>query len=81
MHILFDSKGQGRCIYGEVIDLALLGGVAISRASHVEPDGEGRWWADLNPVNGPRLGPFPQRSLALAAERQWLEENWLGTSS
>jgi hypothetical protein len=33
------------------------------------------WWADLLPVNGPVLGPFPARDAALAAELVWLEEN------
>ena len=45
----------------------------IRRASHVEPDEEGLWWADLAPMNGPTLGPFGRRSAVLAAEREWLE--------
>ena len=28
-------------------------------------------------VGGPVLGPFPHRSEALTAERQWLKSNWL----
>ena len=60
-------------IYSEDIDLAALGSPTISRASHVEPDQEGCWWADLSPVGGLSLGPFPQRSAALAAEHAWLE--------
>jgi hypothetical protein len=48
--------------------------VAIQRASHVEPDASGAWWADLNPVNGPRLGPFAYRSEALTAEAEWLHQ-------
>jgi len=43
----------------------------------VEPDQQGRWWADLSPIRGPSLGPFTQRSEALAAEHAWLETNWL----
>ena len=31
----------------------------------------------LAPWGGPRLGPFPKRSQALEAERQWLEQHWL----
>ena len=64
-------------IYGEQIDLHALGRPAISRASHVEPDPHGRWFADLSPVAGPKLGPFERRSQALAAEISWLETNWL----
>ena len=43
----------------------------------MEPDGQGRWWADLAPVAGPRLGPYTLRSLALEAEVRWLADNWL----
>jgi hypothetical protein len=75
LHI--DPGGAVRCLYGEAIDLSALGAPAIRRASHVEPDPGGRWWADLSPVGGPRLGPFPARSAALAAEQSWLEAHWL----
>jgi hypothetical protein len=44
----------------------------ITRASHVEPDAEGYWWADMGPSGGPVLGPFTSRSAALGAERGWL---------
>jgi hypothetical protein len=46
----------------------------IERASHLDPDAKGQWWADLSPVHGPTLGPFAQRSDALAAEVRWLED-------
>ena len=60
-------------IYDERLDLAGLGRVVISRASMVEPDGQGRWWADLALSGGPVLGPFARRSEALDAERRWIE--------
>jgi hypothetical protein len=75
MDLVIDNKGQVRCIYGETIDLAALGELSIQRASHVEPDHTGRWWADLAPTGGPRLGPFSKRSEALEAERIWLEKH------
>ena len=78
MQMLIDPTGTLRCVYDEAIDLAAFGTLAISRASHVEPDEHGRWIADLAPVAGPSLGPFEQRSQALAAEQQWLDEHWLG---
>lgn len=78
MKLIVDPKGQVRCVYEEVIDLTALGSVSIERASFVEPDDSGRWWADLAPVNGPRLGPFPLRSAALDAEKKWLEDNLAG---
>ena len=77
MDLLIDPHGQVHCVYAEAIDLRMLGVPRIVRASHVEPDESGQWWADLAPVLGPRLGPFEQRTLALAAEKEWLEKHWL----
>lgn len=71
MHI--DSHGRIVGVYSEAIDLSALGVVSIRRASHVEPDEQGRWFADLSPVAGPKLGPFTLRSDALQAEQSWLE--------
>src|SRR5436190_18374473 len=76
MDLIVDRTGGLRCIYDEAFDLAALGGLTIRRASHVEPDDQGRWWADLAPVGGPKLGAFDRRSEALAAERTWLEQHW-----
>lgn len=73
MQLIVSVTGRVRCVYDEVIPLASLGRLAIRRASHVEPDSSGRWFADLAPVGGPMLGPFPRRSDALAAERTWLD--------
>lgn len=77
MQILITPDGTLRCLYDETLDLTQLGPLHIRRASHVEPDDQGQWWADLAPVDGPRLGPFIHRSAALDAEREWLEANWL----
>ena len=77
MTIVVDPGGGMRCIYTEMVDLNSLGLLAIRRASHVEPDADGRWWAELSPVGGPKLGPFGRRTEALAAEHDWLETNWL----
>lgn len=75
MVLVIGADGVSRCLYGEEIPLGELGRLTISRASHVEPDEAGSWWADLSPVGGPRLGPFSRRSEALAAEREWLVEH------
>jgi hypothetical protein len=72
MELIVAADGVARCIYGEELDLRKLGKLQITRASHVEPDAEGCWWADMGPVGGPMLGPFTSRSEALAAERGWL---------
>lgn len=77
LQLLIGPGGVVRCLYTERIKLAVLGRPVISRASHVEPDSQGRWLADLSPVGGPVLGPFDLRSRALAAEQEWLETNWL----
>lgn len=76
MQLTVDPGGRIRCLYDEALDLAAFGPLAIRRGSHVEPTRDGRWTADLSPVNGPLLGPFPHRSAALAAERAWLLANW-----
>ncbi len=77
MRLLVQPDGSLRCLYDETIDLSTFGQPVIRRGSHVEADRRGRWLADLAPVGGPTLGPFVTRSEALAAERHWLEENWL----
>ena len=73
MLLVIDRRGTVQGLYGEALDLASLGLLSIRRASHVEPDDQGRWWADLRTVGGPKLGPFTLRSAALGAEVQWLE--------
>ena len=81
IQLVITPGGVVRCIYSETLDWAALGRVTISRASHVEPDQQGRWLADLSPVHGPTLGPFQNRSAALAAEHAWLEAHWLGRAA
>jgi hypothetical protein len=76
MQLIISPTGVIRCLYSEELDLKRFGRLTITRGSHVEPDETGQWSADLAPVGGPRLGPFPKRTEALEAERQWLE-SWL----
>ncbi len=78
MHVFISPGGDCRAVYDEALDLQALGHTKILRASHVEPTTAGWWTADLSPVGGPMLGPFRQRSQALAAELQWLAD-WLAT--
>jgi len=64
--LVVDASGRVRAVYSEAVDFELLGQVAIKRASHVEPDEGGRWWADLSPVDGQssarsRFAPRPFR--------------------
>lgn len=77
MDLLIESSGTVRCVFGEEIDLGELGQLSIRRGSHVEPTPDGQWTADLAPVYGPLLGPYPTRTAAFTAEVTWLQENWL----
>jgi hypothetical protein len=72
MELVVGVDGVARCIYDEALDLRELGRLQITRASHVEPDAVGYWWADMGPVGGPVLGRFRSRTEALGAERGWL---------
>jgi len=77
VELVCQPDGRIRALYDETIDLAALGQLSITRASHVEPDRAGEWHADLAPVGGPRLGPFCKRTIALTAERAWLTDHYL----
>ena len=72
MELVVGVDGGVKCIYDEALDLRALGKLQITRASHVEPDTEGMWFADMGPSEGPVLGPFGTRAEALQAERGWL---------
>jgi len=62
-------------IYNDALaDVLDLGDVDMRRVSHVEPAGRA-WTADMSPVGGPVLGPFPLRQDALDAEVAWLREH------
>jgi hypothetical protein len=47
MQLIIGPDGSGRCLYGEDINLGKLGALTISRASHVEPDASGQWFASM----------------------------------
>lgn len=72
MELVVGCDGGVKCIYDEALDLREIGRLSITRASHVEPDRDGYWWADMGPVDGPVLGPFRSRTETLGAERRWL---------
>ena len=74
MKIVITPQGTVKFIYQEQILLTpYLGKEAIERASHVEPDEKGMWWATIL-KDKKKLGPFLKRSEALSAEIQYLEE-------
>ena len=77
MELMVSPQGDVHCLYDESLDLSALGLLSIRRASHVEPTADVQWTADLSPLGGPVLGPFPLRSAALAEEEDWIKRNWL----
>ena len=73
MNVNISTNGTIRFIYADELQPMLeLGQPTVRRASHVEPTDDGRWTADLAPVDGPVLGPFALRKQALDAETAWL---------
>jgi hypothetical protein len=75
--LIVSPKGTVRFVYDDaLIPVAALGETKIERASYVEPLPEGGGWqADMGPVGGPILGPFPTHRAAIQAEREWLSQN------
>lgn len=74
IEIIVDSDGSIRAIYSDDVADVLreVGALDIRRASHVEPDQDGRWTADMTPVGGPVERGFTTRSGALSWEVAWL---------
>ena len=58
MQIIIEPDGTARCIYRKKSTWQRSAAPTITRASHVEPDQQGRWLADMSPVGGAVLGPF-----------------------
>lgn len=72
-HTIRINGGRVQFVYDdELVDLLHEGESAVCRVSHVEPSPGGGWTADMGPVGGCVLGPFPTRAEALVAERAWL---------
>ncbi len=51
MELVVKPDGSLQCLYAEQLDLTTLGPVTIRRASHVEPDDQGRWRAAVGPTD------------------------------
>jgi hypothetical protein len=81
MELVVDAGSGVRCVYGEELDLREFGKLQITRASHVEPDADGFWWADMAPVDGPVLWPFMNQTEVLQVERGWLVGHTVETAS
>lgn len=71
-------NGEVIFVYDDrLADLVKAGDFTVKRASHVEPDQVDGWLADMGPSGGPVLTGFALRSEALAAEKEWLNQNVL----
>ena len=78
MMITISTDGEVRFLWNDSLhEFAKEGDISIRRASHVEPNENGQWEADLSLCNGPTLGPYDLRQDALDAEVAWLEANHL----
>lgn len=79
MIISVDPNGNMTAIYDdELTDLFQEGSVTIRRASNVEADKNGQWWAEMLDGTGTKLGPFTKRQDALDAEKEYLERKLFG---
>lgn len=76
LDVFISPDGTIQFVHDDALHAAIVGDntteATTRRASHVEPDGNGLWCADLSPVAGPLIGPFKTRSEALEVELTWL---------
>jgi hypothetical protein len=66
-----NEDGSVQSLYNDSMELQEIGNINIKRASFVEPEGN-LWYADLKPINGPKLGPFKKRTDALNEEHNYI---------
>jgi len=72
MQLVIKPTGVLVGIYDDHLDYGEFGKPRIRRVSYVEPDVQGRWYADMTLSNGPTLGPFDKRHMAIIAELEYL---------
>lgn len=77
LQIVVGKKGKIRFIHDDDLAAAMapIGKATTQRASHVEPDTNGKWKVDLSPVGGPVLKGFTRRDHASNAEVKWLKRH------
>ena len=75
-------EGVATFIYTDALAPLLKEGKAtIQRASYVEPDDKGQWWATMKPFGEEVvLGPFTTRQEALDEEERYLEVKLFGAA-
>ncbi len=70
--ITFTPDGEGHALYTEAIDLAVIGQLAIQRATTIEFDNKTQYWRVRDPAGVP-LFNSPSRQQCLEWERQYLQ--------
>lgn len=77
IRIIRGHDGTLRYVYDDDVHkhLSKLGEVSIKRATHVEPDENGLWYADLSPVGGEKVTGFKTHQEAIDFELKWLNEH------
>jgi hypothetical protein len=65
VHVLkFDSAGQGHCLYTELLNLAAIGSLQITRASNIEFNNHSQQW-EVKDLNGKVLFTSLSRTACL----------------
>lgn len=70
--ITFTPDGTGHALYTEAIDLAVIGVLAIQRATTIEFDNKTQYWRVKDP-EGFAMFNSPSREKCLDWERQYLQ--------
>jgi hypothetical protein len=73
MVLTFDKKGNGHCLYGELVDLRAIGTLSCRRASHIEFDEETQQWQALSPDRQTVLFHDPLRTVCEDWEHDHLQ--------
>ena len=72
VHVLtFDVRGDGHCLYTELLDLSSIGGLEIVRASQIEFNNESQEWEVVSGSENNVLFSHPSRSACLDWEQQY----------
>ena len=72
LQIIFDTDGQGCCLYAETIDLSCLGRLQVERASTIEFDEHAQYWR-VRDSDGFAMFNSRSRTECLDWERQHFE--------
>ena len=76
--IAINNDGSLQMIYSdEMREILNEGQGSIRRASHVEPELDNTWSADMSPIGGQKLEGFETRESALKAEVEFINQNYL----